>query len=647
LGGRIVFISPDEKLAMKARMVIEESGDQIQVFQGSLSEGVIIAKNQVEMGTNIIISRGETGNLIKKNLNVPVVNVETNAYDVFYAISQALPYSKTIGLIGFENLVRTAEKINRIITNTFSIQIQTAMAHWESEVEEKVDELVSSGIKVILGGNAVYNAVNNKPGCKGILLESGEEAISEAIKEAKNLLEVQTREKEKAQVLESIIDFAYDGIIGIDVEGKITVFNPIAEKITGFSSEYAIGRYVDEVVENSRMIHVLRTGQAEKNEFQHIGNYVIATNRIPIIVDGEVKGVVATFQEVERIQNMERQIRKKLFLKGHIAKTRFDDIIGNSEIIKNVKARAEQFAKVDSTILIQGETGTGKELFTQSIHNASLRANKPFVAVNCAALPENLLESELFGYVDGAFTGARKSGKPGLFELAHSGTIFLDEISEMSPKLQARFLRVLQEKEVVRIGEDKVLPVDVRVIAATNRDLLAMVKDKGFREDLYYRLCVLQLIIPPLRERTEDIIELAKHFADQKGVELFRKSLSITDEALKELTAYSWPGNVRHLENVIERAVVISKGDKIDLGIIKEALNESGNYGFNAILTNDVVQGSKEGVLRQLEDKTIIRVLNDVDGNRTMAAKKLGISVTTLWRRLKQLEKAEENIKLS
>jgi transcriptional regulator with PAS, ATPase and Fis domain len=348
---------------------------------------------------------------------------------------------------------------------------------------------------------------------------------------------------------------------------------------------------------------------------------------------------VATFQETERIQKMEHQIRKKLYLKGHVAKAYLEDIIGNSEAMKRVKERAAQFAKVDSTILILGETGTGKEMFTQGIHNISRRSDKPFVAVNCAALPESLLESELFGYVEGAFTGARKGGKPGLFELAHSGTIFLDEISEMSQNLQARFLRVLQEKEIVRIGDDRVIPIDVRIIAATNRDLLEMVKENMFREDLYYRLCVLQLVIPPLQDRTGDIPDLARYFVQQKGRALLDETINIAEEAIRKLSGYDWPGNVRQLENVLERAVVLSNRGIVDEETISEALRGLWTDDMTGKERYLPTKETEEGVLRVAEDEIILRVLNESNGNRTMAAKKLGISVTTLWRKLKQIEK--------
>ena len=639
--GKIVFVAPDKDLANKAKQVISELGDEIEVYQGSLNEGLQLAKKAVESGVNLVISRGGTGNLIKKALQIPVVNLETNSFDMINSIDKAVAYSNKIGIVGFQNLITAYERVNMIMQNTFSAHITTAIVNNDLEAEEKISQLYASGIRVFIGGQAVISATQ-RLGYNGVLIESGEEAIVEAIKYAKNLLEVQLREKEKAQILKSIIDFAYDGIIGMDKDGRITVFNPVAEKITGVSAETAIGRLVDDVVENTRMNYVLKSGEAELGEIQHIKEISIVTNRVPIVVEGEVLGVVATFQELDKIQKMESKIRKKLLYKGHVAKARFEDIVGSSMAISQAKEKAKQYAEVDSTVLILGETGTGKELFAQSIHNASNRHDKPFVAVNCAALPENLLESELFGYVEGAFTGARKGGKTGLFELAHEGTIFLDEISEMSPMLQARFLRVLQEKEVVRLGDDRIIPIDIRIIAATNRDLYSEVEKGEFREDLYYRLCVLRLEIPSLRKRPEDIPALVNYFIEEKGRRLGKSIKSISRKALSRLVNHSWPGNIRQLENVVERIVVLCRTNTIDADIVSEVMDGSSDYSPERQSDASTETEFNDGLLKNVEAEMIRKVLEETNGNKTLAAEKLGISVTTLWRRLKKLERKDQ-----
>ncbi len=639
--GKIVFVVPDEKLAKMATIVIKELNDDIEVYQGSFSEGLRHARRAVKDGANIIISRGGTGNLIKRNVDIPVVNIDFGSYDVINSIHKAIEFSNIIGVVGFSDMAVTYKKVSNILEKTFSSKIMTATIKTEREIEQHINYLYLAGCRVFIGGQAVMDVLG-KLGYYGILIETGKEAISEAISYAKGLMEVQLMEKEKAAILKSIIDFAYDGILGIDKSGLITVFNPVIQKLTGVSYENAIEKRVDDVVENTRMTIVLKTGQPELGEIQQIGNTSIVTNRVPIIVDDEILGVVATFQEIEKIQKMENQIRKKLLAKGHVAKSTFDDIKGKSKEIIKTKEKARLYAEVDSTVLIMGETGTGKELFAQSIHNASLRSDKPFVAVNCAALPENLLESELFGYVEGAFTGARKGGKIGLFEFSHGGTIFLDEISEMSPNLQARFLRVLQEKEVVRIGDDRIIPIDVRVIAATNRDLYKEVEKGNFREDLYYRLCVLRLDLPPLRVRKDDLYELVSFFLYEKNKQLNRRVKGISNESIAKIVLYDWPGNVRQLENFIERCVVLSANDEINIDIIDEAtmgvpiyINEDEN-----ILQE--TQTSNKGVLRHIENETIKNVLEETNGNKSLAAERLGISVTTLWRRLKNIEESEK-----
>ncbi|MGB4439311.1 MAG: sigma 54-interacting transcriptional regulator [Sedimentibacter sp.] len=636
--GKIVFVVPDVKLANMAKEAIVELNENIEVYQGSFSEGLKCALQAVENGANIIISRGGTGNLIKNNIEIPVVNIEVGSYDVINSINKAIEYSNVIGIVGFNDMILEYKKISLVLEKTFSSKFITSPIQAEREIEKSVLNLYQFGCRVFIGGHAVMEVVD-KHRFKGVLIETGKEAISEAISYAKSLMEVQLKEKEKSEILKSIIDFAYDGILGIDKSGLITVFNPVIQKLTGVSYESAINKSVDDVVENTRMNQVLKSGSAELGEIQKIGNTSIVTNRVPIVVEGEVVGAVATFQEIEKIQKMETQIRKKLLDKGHVAKTVFDEIKGKSKEIIQTKEKAKLYAKVDSTVLILGETGTGKELFAQSIHNASLRMDKPFVAVNCAALPENLLESELFGYVEGAFTGARKGGKYGLFELAHGGTIFLDEISEMTPNLQARFLRVLQEKEVVRLGDDRIIPIDVRVIAATNRDLYKQVEKEKFREDLFYRLCVLRLDIPPLRNRKGDLSELVNYFLNEKSKMLNIKIKGISNESMAKIVLYDWPGNVRQLENFIERCVVLSGNKEINIDIIDEATigippciaGDDKNVNADCVVEN-------KGVLKHIESETIKNVLEETNGNKTLAAERLGISVTTLWRRLKNIE---------
>ncbi len=309
------------------------------------------------------------------------------------------------------------------------------------------------------------------------------------------------------------------------------------------------------------------------------------------------------------------------------AKDTFDDIISKSEVMKSIIHKAKNYAKYDSNLLIYGETGTGKEILAQSIHNHSKRCRGPFVSVNTASIPPNLLESELFGYVEGAFTGARKGGKQGLFELAHGGTIFLDEIGELSPDIQSRLLRVLQEKEIMRIGDDKIIPVDVRIISATNRDLLTHVKQGGFRADLYYRICVLRLRLPPLRERLEDIPSIFEYYV-RKLADKEQKEIAIHENVMKLLKAYPWPGNIRELRNMAE-VVVYSEEEVITSAQIaaifqeNEAQVDGGSY----------ITIQEKGTLKTMEAEIIRHLLSRYSAEEVCY--RLGISRVTLWRKMK------------
>ncbi|MDF2524469.1 MAG: sigma54 specific transcriptional regulator, Fis family, partial [Clostridiales bacterium] len=362
----------------------------------------------------------------------------------------------------------------------------------------------------------------------------------------------------------------------------------------------------------------------------------------------EIKGNVVTFQDITKIQEAEGKIRNKIYLRGHIAKYTFDDVMGKSQKIKDVIGMAKHFASVSSNILISGETGTGKELFAQSIHNASDRKNGPFVAVNCAALPENLLESELFGYVEGAFTGAAKSGKLGMFELAHKGTIFLDEVSELPPKLQGRLLRVIQERSIMRLGDDKIISVDVRIIAATNKNLKVLSEKGEFRNDLYFRLNVLKLDLPSLREHPEDIPFLIEKNIERYAKILGKEKLIFTEKGMELLLNYTWPGNIRELQNICERLLVLSMTAAISCKEVEFAFSDKDIKIEKSVYTPDKMMdmrpqalehssGKLKDKISDMERQKITEALDMFHGNKVKTARYLGISRNTLWRRIKEM----------
>ncbi|MBU8712275.1 sigma 54-interacting transcriptional regulator [Brevibacillus parabrevis] len=424
--------------------------------------------------------------------------------------------------------------------------------------------------------------------------------------------------------IQAILDASHDGIIAVDHDYTIIWVNQNATEILGLPS-HVVGEKITRYIPNSDMLRILATGKKEIGDIATVLNRQIIINRLPIVVNGEIVGAVSTFKEITDIQKMEMRIRKQSMGSGLEAKFRLEDIVGHSKAMQEAKEWAETFARTDATVLIQGESGTGKELFAQGIHLSSQRATGPFIAVNCAALPGNLLESELFGYEEGAFTGARKGGKPGLFELAHGGTLFLDEIGEMSITIQALLLRVLQEKKVRRVSGERIVPVDVRIIAATNRNLEQMMEEKLFRSDLYYRLNVLTLELPPLRERTEDIPLLMEAIMEEIAQRGDRRLQGVDEAVYHFLGQYDWPGNVRELRNVVERMVLLCKSDYLRL--------EDTQFLSKKLARKQALRQQQDD-----EEEMIRKVLEATKGNKREAAKMLGMDRTTLWRKMKKYE---------
>lgn len=447
--------------------------------------------------------------------------------------------------------------------------------------------------------------------------------------------------QELLELYENIFDHSYNWMVVVDKEGYILLMNEPYCTFLGFQVKDVIGRHVTEIIENTRMHIVVKTGEREIGDVQQIrGNQMIA-DRVPIFKDGALIGAVGTviFKDiveldsyVKRVTTMEKELDfyKKELKKALGSRFTFENIVGNSEALEKAKEMAIKVARSKSSILLLGESGTGKELFAHSIHNESPRNNYPLIKVNCASIPSELLESELFGYEAGAFTGANKNGKPGKFELADNSTIFLDEIGDLPLAMQAKLLRALQEREIERIGGTKSKKLDVRIIAATNKNLEEMVKQKLFREDLYYRLNVIRITIPSLKDRRSDIPQLASHLLKKLSKDMDRFVTGISDDAMRLLCAYDWPGNIRELENTIERAInLVNKDAIINVNHLPYYIREQ-NPDVSGMLGGE---GLRELVAR-LEIKEIKNALEICDNNKQQAAKVLGISRTNLYEKM-------------
>ena len=517
----ICVMAPTLQLAEKAEMLIKQENYQnidVVVAASGRQETVKCAQTLAAAGAEIIITRKGTRRIVEEVTNLKVVSLNNSLSDYLWMLKERGLH--TPGLIAFFSYDPMSSDILQMCE---MLEVQTKNYIFKSFADCRgcVERALKDGAVFSVGG-AWTDPWAKRLGLPHVIVENSVETILNALESATQLRRVQVEEAEKqclfktqSEMYQAVLDFTHDAILAIDENGRIQVLNPPAERIMGCRAADSVGQPVEAVLPNTLLPDVLESGEKQLDQIMQIHQTLCNTNRIPILVDGQRRGVVATFQDVKQLQNSEQKIRLKLHEKGLVAKYAFNDILGDSPAIRSTIQIARSYAASRASVLILGETGTGKELFAQSIHNASDRRDGPFVAINCAAVSNSLLESELFGYEAGSFTGASRGGREGVFELAHGGTLFLDEIGEIPRETQVELLRVLQEKEIRRVGGSRVIPVDVRIIAATNKDLLQETVEGRFREDLYYRLDVLDLKLPPLRERGDDVKILGLHLFRQ------------------------------------------------------------------------------------------------------------------------------------
>lgn len=447
--------------------------------------------------------------------------------------------------------------------------------------------------------------------------------------------------KKYLHIIETIFS-EFDGALIIDEQGIIRVFTDYYARETGLTKESVIGRRVDEIFPSTKMLEVLETGRPIIADLWELNGKAQIVSRVPITANGKIIGAAGfnIFRYLEEAQGFAQRITdmfselkyyKEEMNKLLSVKYTLASIIGVSEAIIEVKERIKLVAASNIPVSIYGETGTGKELIAHAVHFEGMRRDFPFIKVNCASIPENLVESELFGYEEGSFTGARKKGKPGKFELADKGSIFLDEIGDLSLISQAKLLRVLQEQEIERVGGTTTINIDVRIISATNYSLSELVRRGKFRKDLLFRLDVFPIHIPPLRERLNDIPPLVESFIGQYNLESGTNIEGIDEESMKILTGYHWPGNVRELHSVMERACIDTRN-----GLIKpENLLRFTNSKYITNITTTSKINLNE-IKAKAEKDAILKVLQQTKGNKTEAAKMLGLSRSTLYSKLRE-----------
>lgn len=456
-------------------------------------------------------------------------------------------------------------------------------------------------------------------------------SVVTAVKAIENRLLLENTKKQlviTCRQLSSLIDDVPEGLLVIDPDGYIIRINRTCSTLLGISPQECIGQHLENVFDHAcQMLDKFKHG---RGILDHVVTFKKSTENPPSYLIRMAPGNNPSFNgAIASIRKTGTKARSSLPKQTMHNSYTFSDIIGNSSQILEAKRLSVIAARNNFTVLLQGESGTGKEMFAQAIHNAGFRASGPFIAINCGAIPANLLESELFGYEEGSFTGAKKGGQAGKFELARGGTIFLDEIGELPLNFQVTLLRILQEKQVVRIGGTNPIPLDLRIITATNKNLDMAVKEGNFRLDLYYRLNVLAIPIPPLRERKEDIIPLAQHFLRKSTFELGKNMMTIAPDLHKWLENYSWPGNVRELENVLTRAVVFAEEDTLHQEDLPNHLRDTVSV-FKQVTTN------ADTTLKDKEFQAINEALAKTGGNITQAAKILGIGRNTLYRKMQK-----------
>ena len=541
----MIFYAPYPQIVPLIKQVFQERPDcdelEYEIVQDFYNNPL------QDLNTDVVIARGFSA-LTMKQRGYICAELKVGGYDVIAAVLKArrmCPGLSHIAVIGAFNMIYGIESIRDAFPD---MKLSTYPVNSEPLLADAIRQAISDGCDALVGN---YTGVElaKKSGLPAVMIESGQEAINNAIDEAKSAAEIDLREKMRSAQMANIMNYSFQGILSTDQNGIITFANKYCYSILDSGHALLTGRSILDFFPNLPVEEVTRNGKKLLSELHIYASYHLMVNCVPAPDNSGNTGCVLTFQDTSRIQADELQVRKKLRHSSFQAKYQFSNILHKSRIMDSVISDAMTYSYSDSNILICGETGTGKELFAQSIHNSSPRKNHPFVAINCSALPENLLESELFGYVEGAFTGASKGGKMGFFELAHKGTIFLDEIGDVSPNLQSRLLRVLQEREVVRLGSDTVIPVDVRVISATNKNLKEEVANGRFRQDLLYRLDVLELNLPPLRNREQDALFLLSQLISYEHERTGCILTGLSEEGASLITQYPWPGNIREMRN--------------------------------------------------------------------------------------------------
>ncbi|OLS33869.1 sigma 54-interacting transcriptional regulator [Bacillus sp. MRMR6] len=622
-----------------ASNIVKENNDSYEMFIHSCykDECISLLPKLIEKKIDIIITGNINKEIFESICNIPVIAFRITPYDILSSIKKTINSTKRIAI--------TIPSIQDLYDYTLLselLNIELKMISFENELDLRESIKEFSREEGVVIGSSLSVSIAREYGLIGHLVYSLESTIEESIQRATEIVYFKRKEEKFNTEFKAIMNSVNDGILTTNNQGEVTLMNSSATNLLKLANDIPQRRKLEELLP-PRIYHEFIKDHLDKHSLVNIGNTTVALSRTPIYVKDYEVGNVYTFNDITDVQEIDNKFRIQNRESTWKAKVTFDDIINHSALMKRVVEEAKRFSQTDSTILIKGETGTGKEMFAQSIHNHSSRKLFPFVAINCAALPDSLLESELFGHKTGAFTGASQKGRKGLFEIAHKGTIFLDEINSTSTSFQVKLLRVLQEKEIVPIGSDKVVKVDIRIIAAANGNLLDLVKTEKFRSDLYYRLNVLEINIPPLRFRLEDLpMLIAQYFS--KDLHFYRQISSYIPIIADELSQYGFPGNVRELLNILERFTLLCDITKVsDLSYLKDLLLRhidftQGEEDIAGILIPVFPANEPYKEALKEAERALVRAYHEAsNGNKTKLAKLMGVTRSTLYRKLNEL----------
>lgn len=636
---RLLFIVPYPELKETVDFVLQNHRFQEEV-QADVRVRIVQEALSIDpSGFDAIIARGYTAELMGKRWpDKPLINLQINGFDVVRAVGECLRlyHPRRIAAVVSGRQFFEAEDVAEPMQ--LDLRIYEALHH--EELPAVVRQAAADGCEAIVGGYS-SSLEARAVGLPAVVIRTGSTAVLRAVEEAVNTVLRIRREHITSQTYKTIIYSYRDGILYVDREGVIRVRNRAMQQM------HAGKRLMDQPLEAALpyLYPLFRSAMETREESTgHLLTIPGTDRRVsaacrPVVADQTMAGVVLVISDITEIQRLESQIRRKLNERGLKAKYSFSDIAHESAAMNKTIETARSYAQSEANVIIVGETGTGKELFAQSIHQASRRSSGPFVVINCAALPDNLLESELFGYSEGAFTGAMRGGKQGLFEQAHGGTLMLDEIEEMPLSTQTKLLRVLQERQVRRIGDNKMIAVDVRIISATNKSIEALCSSGKFRRDLMYRLDVLRLFVPPLRSRGQDVEMLFLQGIRQRCAQSGQEVPPVDPNALELLHSYTFSGNIRELNNVVERLCALSPR-RIGREQLREALypEDLSPEAQPWERPPEPAPGPEGGAVPQPEQEAarIRAVLEQCGYRRDEAAALLGMHRTTLWRKMKQ-----------